>query len=65
MQIEATPRKWTQLSKRRLQNWGICLLSMISHELGGYPHPDGMIPEKFPPWLETLGTYIKYHYSQT
>ena len=28
--------KWTQLSHRRLQNWG------------GMPHPKGMIAEKLP-----------------
>ncbi|XP_026232925.1 alpha-ketoglutarate-dependent dioxygenase alkB homolog 6 [Anabas testudineus] len=33
--------KWTQLSGRRLQNWG------------GLPHPKGMLPEKIPDWLST------------
>ncbi|XP_033842817.1 alpha-ketoglutarate-dependent dioxygenase alkB homolog 6 [Periophthalmus magnuspinnatus] len=33
--------KWTQLSGRRLQNWG------------GLPHPKGMIAEKIPEWLQT------------
>ncbi|XP_042296471.1 alpha-ketoglutarate-dependent dioxygenase alkB homolog 6 isoform X2 [Sceloporus undulatus] len=33
--------KWTQLSGRRLQNWG------------GLPHPKGMVQEKLPPWLQT------------
>ncbi|KAF7391372.1 hypothetical protein HZH66_009852 [Vespula vulgaris] len=31
--------KWTQLSYRRLQNWG------------GIPHPKGMIAEEIPSWL--------------
>ncbi|XP_046434653.1 alpha-ketoglutarate-dependent dioxygenase alkB homolog 6 [Neodiprion fabricii] len=31
--------KWTQLSHRRLQNWG------------GIPHPKGMIAEEIPAWL--------------
>ncbi|KAI4498790.1 hypothetical protein M0802_005965 [Mischocyttarus mexicanus] len=31
--------KWTQLSNRRLQNWG------------GIPHPKGMIAEEIPHWL--------------
>ncbi|XP_012141260.1 putative RNA/DNA demethylase ALKBH6 [Megachile rotundata] len=31
--------KWTQLSHRRLQNWG------------GIPHPKGMIAEEIPSWL--------------
>ncbi|KAK0090224.1 hypothetical protein PV325_002294 [Microctonus aethiopoides] len=32
--------KWTQLSHRRLQNWG------------GIPHPKGMIAEEIPKWLK-------------
>ncbi|XP_033733991.1 alpha-ketoglutarate-dependent dioxygenase alkB homolog 6-like [Pecten maximus] len=32
--------KWTQLSNRRLQNWG------------GLPHPKGMIMEDLPSWLK-------------
>ncbi|KAI9552259.1 hypothetical protein GHT06_022621 [Daphnia sinensis] len=32
--------KWTQLSRRRLQNWG------------GVPHHNGMIPEAIPQWLQ-------------
>lgn len=32
--------KWTQLSNRRLQNWG------------GIPHNKGMIAESIPPWLD-------------
>jgi len=33
--------KWTQLSHRRLQNWG------------GLPHPKGMVSEAIPQWLQT------------
>ncbi|CAL4236657.1 unnamed protein product [Meganyctiphanes norvegica] len=33
--------KWTQLSHRRLQNWG------------GLPHPKGMVAEIIPQWLQT------------
>nr|XP_056703430.1 alpha-ketoglutarate-dependent dioxygenase alkB homolog 6 [Euleptes europaea] len=41
-QVYGAPKpKWTQLSGRRLQNWG------------GLPHPKGMVPEKLPPWLQT------------
>ncbi|KAF5889229.1 alpha-ketoglutarate-dependent dioxygenase alkB 6, partial [Clarias magur] len=39
-QVYNAPKpKWTQLSGRRLQNWG------------GLPHPKGMIAEKLPDWL--------------
>ncbi|XP_034156367.2 alpha-ketoglutarate-dependent dioxygenase alkB homolog 6 [Pangasianodon hypophthalmus] len=39
-QVYKAPKpKWTQLSGRRLQNWG------------GLPHPKGMIAEKLPDWL--------------
>lgn len=39
--IYAAPKpKWTQLSNRRLQNWG------------GIPHIKGMIAETIPPWLD-------------
>ncbi|XP_066585372.1 alpha-ketoglutarate-dependent dioxygenase alkB homolog 6-like isoform X2 [Prorops nasuta] len=39
--INKTPQpKWTQLSHRRLQNWG------------GIPHPNGMIAEEIPDWLQ-------------
>ncbi|XP_015599535.1 alpha-ketoglutarate-dependent dioxygenase alkB homolog 6 [Cephus cinctus] len=39
--VNAAPLpKWTQLSHRRLQNWG------------GIPHPKGMIAEKIPDWLQ-------------
>lgn len=37
---EAPIPKWTQLSNRRLQNWG------------GDPHPKGMITERIPDWLK-------------
>lgn len=41
-QVYKSPRtKWTQLSARRLQNWG------------GLPHPKGMIAETIPEWLQT------------
>ena len=41
-QISRTPGpRWTQLSNRRLQNWG------------GVPHPRGMIAETLPAWLQT------------
>lgn len=37
----AAPKpKWTQLSNRRLQNWG------------GLPHPKGMVAEEIPKWLK-------------
>ncbi|CAH1802973.1 unnamed protein product, partial [Owenia fusiformis] len=39
-QVYAAPKpKWTQLSNRRLQNWG------------GLPHEKGMIAEPLPQWL--------------
>ncbi|XP_075975185.1 putative RNA/DNA demethylase ALKBH6 [Anticarsia gemmatalis] len=39
--IYSTPKpKWTQLSNRRLQNWG------------GVPHKKGMIAEQIPTWLD-------------
>lgn len=38
--------KWTQLTHRRLQNWG------------GIPHPKGMISEKLPEWLAVLADRI-------
>ncbi|CAB3255094.1 unnamed protein product [Arctia plantaginis] len=39
--IYAAPKpKWTQLSNRRLQNWG------------GIPHNKGMIAESIPSWLD-------------
>ncbi|CAL1581187.1 unnamed protein product [Knipowitschia caucasica] len=38
---QAPKTKWTQLSGRRLQNWG------------GLPHPKGMMAEKMPEWLQT------------
>ncbi|XP_053405941.1 alpha-ketoglutarate-dependent dioxygenase alkB homolog 6-like [Mercenaria mercenaria] len=46
-QVYAAPKpKWTQLSNRRLQNWG------------GLPHPKGMIPEDLPQWLQTYSQKI-------
>eukprot|EP00088_Acartia_fossae_P068720 TRINITY_DN8776_c0_g1_i14.p1 TRINITY_DN8776_c0_g1~~TRINITY_DN8776_c0_g1_i14.p1 ORF type:complete len:245 (+),score=12.06 TRINITY_DN8776_c0_g1_i14:33-767(+) len=40
-QIERSPApRWTQLSNRRLQNYG------------GVPHKNGMISEKIPEWLQ-------------
>uniref|UniRef100_A0A3Q2PA61 AlkB homolog 6 n=1 Tax=Fundulus heteroclitus TaxID=8078 RepID=A0A3Q2PA61_FUNHE len=40
-QVYRAPRtKWTQLSGRRLQNWG------------GVPHPRGMLGEELPAWLQ-------------
>ncbi|XP_006899722.1 PREDICTED: alpha-ketoglutarate-dependent dioxygenase alkB homolog 6 [Elephantulus edwardii] len=40
-QVSNAPKpKWTQLSGRKLQNWG------------GLPHPRGMVPERLPPWLQ-------------
>ncbi|XP_026763524.1 alpha-ketoglutarate-dependent dioxygenase alkB homolog 6 [Galleria mellonella] len=39
--INSAPKpKWTQLSNRRLQNWG------------GIPHSNGMIAETIPSWLD-------------
>lgn len=39
-QVYASPKpKWTQLSGRRLQNWG------------GLPHPRGMLAQAIPHWL--------------
>lgn len=38
--LNAPKTKWTQLSGRRLQNWG------------GLPHPKGMLAEKIPDWLQ-------------
>ncbi|XP_071570889.1 alpha-ketoglutarate-dependent dioxygenase alkB homolog 6 [Temnothorax nylanderi] len=39
--VNSVPQpKWTQLSHRRLQNWG------------GRPHPKGMIAEEIPDWLQ-------------
>lgn len=41
-QVYKSPRtKWTQLSGRRLQNWG------------GLPHHRGMLAEEMPDWLQT------------
>nr|XP_022331686.1 alpha-ketoglutarate-dependent dioxygenase alkB homolog 6-like [Crassostrea virginica] len=39
--VTSAPKpKWTQLSNRRLQNWG------------GLPHPKGMVAEEIPQWLK-------------
>lgn len=47
-QIYQAPKpKWTQLSNRRLQNWG------------GLPHLKGMIPDKIPTWLDKY--LVKLH----
>ncbi|XP_055547546.1 alpha-ketoglutarate-dependent dioxygenase alkB homolog 6 isoform X2 [Wyeomyia smithii] len=41
--VEKTPKpRWTQLSNRRLINYG------------GVPHPKGMIAEEIPTWLRKL-----------
>ncbi|EDO36560.1 predicted protein [Nematostella vectensis] len=46
-QVYSAPKpKWTQLSGRRLQNWG------------GLPHPKGMVQDKLPPWLLKHATYL-------
>ncbi|KAJ0070677.1 hypothetical protein NL108_017489 [Boleophthalmus pectinirostris] len=48
-QVYKSPKtKWTQLSGRRLQNWG------------GLPHPKGMITEKIPEWLQTYCEKISH-----
>uniref|UniRef100_A0A8D0H389 AlkB homolog 6 n=1 Tax=Sphenodon punctatus TaxID=8508 RepID=A0A8D0H389_SPHPU len=46
-QVYGAPKpKWTQLSGRRLQNWG------------GLPHPKGMVPERLPTWLQVYAEKI-------
>ncbi|XP_075042943.1 putative RNA/DNA demethylase ALKBH6 [Mixophyes fleayi] len=46
-QVYNAPKpKWTQLSGRKLQNWG------------GLPHPRGMVPERLPSWLTTYTNKI-------
>ncbi|XP_034648171.1 alpha-ketoglutarate-dependent dioxygenase alkB homolog 6 isoform X2 [Trachemys scripta elegans] len=46
-QVYAAPKpKWTQLSGRKLQNWG------------GLPHAKGMVPEKLPTWLQSYAEKI-------
>ncbi|XP_030075354.1 putative RNA/DNA demethylase ALKBH6 [Microcaecilia unicolor] len=46
-QVYKAPKpKWTQLSGRRLQNWG------------GLPHPRGMVAEKLPNWLQKYAERI-------
>ncbi|XP_005002580.1 alpha-ketoglutarate-dependent dioxygenase alkB homolog 6 isoform X3 [Cavia porcellus] len=48
-QVYNAPKpKWTQLSGRKLQNWG------------GLPHPRGMVLERLPPWLQR---YVDKHSS--
>ncbi|XP_041352859.1 alpha-ketoglutarate-dependent dioxygenase alkB homolog 6-like isoform X2 [Gigantopelta aegis] len=45
--VYAAPKpKWTQLSNRRLQNWG------------GLPHPKGMVCEELPQWLQKYAKTI-------
>ncbi|XP_057707484.1 alpha-ketoglutarate-dependent dioxygenase alkB homolog 6 [Corythoichthys intestinalis] len=49
-QIYQSPKpKWTQLSGRRLQNWG------------GLPHPKGMLEEKMPAWLNAYCHKVSSH----
>ncbi|XP_053124703.1 alpha-ketoglutarate-dependent dioxygenase alkB homolog 6 [Hemicordylus capensis] len=46
-QVYGAPKpKWTQLSGRRLQNWG------------GLPHPKGMVLENLPPWLQACADKV-------
>ncbi|XP_072346084.1 alpha-ketoglutarate-dependent dioxygenase alkB homolog 6 isoform X2 [Scyliorhinus torazame] len=46
-QVYNSPKpKWTQLSGRRLQNWG------------GLPHSKGMLAEKLPVWLDNYAKKI-------
>lgn len=46
-QVYGAPKpKWTQLSGRRLQNWG------------GLPHPKGMVLENLPPWLQAYADKV-------
>ncbi|KAJ7304465.1 hypothetical protein JRQ81_012028 [Phrynocephalus forsythii] len=46
-QVYGAPKpKWTQLSGRRLQNWG------------GLPHPKGMVLERLPPWLQAYAERV-------
>ncbi|XP_072030831.1 alpha-ketoglutarate-dependent dioxygenase alkB homolog 6-like isoform X2 [Amphiura filiformis] len=46
-QVYGAPKpKWTQLSNRRLQNWG------------GLPHPKGMVAENLPKWLDVYSRKI-------
>ncbi|OQV19682.1 Alpha-ketoglutarate-dependent dioxygenase alkB-like protein 6 [Hypsibius exemplaris] len=43
---DAPKPKWTQLTNRRLQNWG------------GHPHVKGMIAEDLPSWLQVYASKI-------
>ncbi|XP_062996393.1 alpha-ketoglutarate-dependent dioxygenase alkB homolog 6 [Elgaria multicarinata webbii] len=46
-QVYGAPKpKWTQLSGRRLQNWG------------GLPHAKGMVLEKLPSWLQAYADKV-------
>lgn len=45
----APKTKWTQLSRRRLQNWG------------GLPHPNGMVSEPIPQVLFEINSYYTHH----
>ena len=42
--------KWTQLTRRRLQNWG------------GIPHPNGMISEPIPQVLKKIKSLLHFHH---
>lgn len=47
LKINSVPiPKWTQLSHRRLQNWG------------GIPHPKGMIAEEIPQVLKLIKFFL-------
>ncbi|XP_061649452.1 alpha-ketoglutarate-dependent dioxygenase alkB homolog 6 [Phyllopteryx taeniolatus] len=49
-QVYQSPKpKWTQLSGRRLQNWG------------GLPHPKGMLEEKMPAWIQAYCQKVSSH----
>ncbi|XP_037136474.1 alpha-ketoglutarate-dependent dioxygenase alkB homolog 6 [Syngnathus acus] len=49
-QVYRSPKpKWTQLSGRRLQNWG------------GLPRPKGMLEEKIPAWLHNYCQKVSSH----
>jgi len=46
-EIHLNSHHWTQLRKRRLQNWG------------GVPHPNGMFVEELPYWLLKIANKLK------